>query len=64
MAEGPGKYDEILTTARDAARAEGAILIIYKGKWGDGFSAQLPPEVIGQIPTVLRQIADGLEERG
>lgn len=39
MFNGPGKYDELCTDARMESKAEGAVLIIFDGKHGDGFAA-------------------------
>jgi hypothetical protein len=59
---GPGKYDDACTAARETTGAAGALLIIFEGEKGHGFSAQLPVEALVQIPTVLREIADQIEE--
>lgn len=40
MGIGPGKYDELCTLAREGAQAEGAVVIIFKGTRGSGFSVQ------------------------
>jgi hypothetical protein len=37
---GPGKYDPVCTVAREATKAEVAIVIIINGDKGSGFSAQ------------------------
>lgn len=58
---GPGKYDPICTQAREAAKAEGAILMVVHGEHGDGFACQIPTYMLHQIPAVLRQLADGIE---
>jgi hypothetical protein len=62
MSIGPGKYDDICTAARDNAMAEGALVIIFNGKRGSGFSAQLSFELMAQIPTILRDTADQIEK--
>lgn len=38
MALGPGKYDDLCTYVREKAKAEGAIVIVYGGERGQGFS--------------------------
>jgi hypothetical protein len=58
---GPGKYDDLCTQARDAAKAQGAILLILGGEHGSGFSAQLPAQTTLRIPEFLRDVADGIE---
>jgi hypothetical protein len=37
---GPGKYDAVCTVAREATKAEAAIVIIINGDKGSGFSVQ------------------------
>ena len=59
---GPGKYDDVCTRAREQAEALGAIVIIFEGKHGNGFSCQLPPSAILVIPDILRQVAKQIEE--
>ena len=59
---GPGKYDDICTFAREQAEAAGAIVIIFQGRHGHGFSCQLPAEAISGISDILRQIAKQIED--
>lgn len=59
---GPGKYDDICTYVREQAEALGAIVIIFQGKHGHGFSCQLPIEAILSIPDILGQIATQIED--
>lgn len=61
MAIGPGKYDDILTEARRKAGAYGAILIVFDGEKGAGFSCQITPEQSLKLPFLLRSIADQVE---
>lgn len=61
MPLGPGKYDAILTTARERAGAKCALLIIHDGIKGGGFSAQGTPEFIANLPALLRIVADQME---
>ena len=58
---GPGKYDDICTKAREATNAEGAILLIFNGEHGQGFSCQLPPHLMPAVPSMLRYIADEID---
>jgi hypothetical protein len=59
---GPGKYDDLCTEAREAAEAEGAILIILGGNKGPGFSAQLPMTVdLRIVAALLREVAGQIE---
>lgn len=62
MPIGPGKYDDLCTKAREEAGAEGAMLIIFGGKHGGGFSAQLPVTLTVDIPKILRDVARQIEE--
>jgi hypothetical protein len=61
MALGPGKYDAVCTVAREAAEAEGVLLIVLNGKFGSGFSVQAFPETLGPMPLLLRKLADDIE---
>jgi hypothetical protein len=58
---GPGKYDNECTNARKETEAEGAILLIFGGRLGDGFSAQIPGMLITRVPAMLRGMADQIE---
>jgi hypothetical protein len=62
MPEGPGKYDDLCTAARQTAEADAALLIIFGGNMGSGFSAQIPSNLVGDVPAILRAIADQIEE--
>jgi hypothetical protein len=62
MATGPGKYDQILTTARETAGAHSGILIIFGGTMGDGFSCQATAETTASLPAILRFLADDIEK--
>lgn len=58
---GPGKYDDVCTQARIAARAVAAIVIIVEGEHGNGFSVNtLEPDLIPVIPAMLRAIAQDI----
>lgn len=61
MAVGPGKYDELCTEARTKAKAAGAILLIFEGDKGFGFSVQLPVDKLTSVAKVLRTVADTIE---
>lgn len=61
MAIGAGRYDHYCTQVREETRALGAIVIVFKGWDGDGFSCQLPPELVDRLPAVLRGMADDIE---
>jgi hypothetical protein len=58
---GPGKYDDLCTYVRVHAKAAGAIVIVFDGEHGPGFSCQLPPMALHKIATVLRTVAKEIE---
>lgn len=62
MPIGPGKYDDLCTQAREAANAKGAILLIFGGDKGNSFCCQLPPLLALEVPSMLRDMADQIEE--
>lgn len=56
---GPGKYDDACTDAREATRAVACVLIVLEGDKGNGFSVQtLEPALLPVLPALLRQVAD------
>jgi hypothetical protein len=60
---GPGRYDDICTQAREAAQADGVILVVIRGKHGMGFSAQVTnSQWFKHLPTILRGVADQMEK--
>lgn len=61
MALGPGKYDALCTHVRNEAKARGAIVIVWGGEHGSGFSVQIAPEDTIEIPRALRRIAKEIE---
>jgi hypothetical protein len=61
MAIGPGKYDDLCTQIRQQAQAEGAIVIIFKGRYGNGFSAQADLTTTLKLPAILRDVAAQIE---
>jgi hypothetical protein len=60
MPIGPGKYDDLCTLVRKRAKASGAVLIVFDGSKGPGFSVQATPMVTLQLPLLLEQIAADL----
>jgi hypothetical protein len=53
----PGTYDEICSYVRFETEAEGAIVIIFNGKDGFGFSVQGPKPMLAMIPATLERMA-------
>jgi hypothetical protein len=65
MSAGPGKYDALATYVRNTAEAEGAIVIVVRGRLGSGFSVQAQASLGAlELGRILRLIADGLEREG
>ena len=67
MALGPGKYDDLCTEAREQVDASLVAVIVMGGKRGSGFSVQATPhgfQLLAMLPTMLRDIADQIEEGG
>lgn len=65
MPIGPGKYDDLCTTVRKSAEADTALVIILNGKKGSGFSVQTADlGVLAQLPALLRNTADQIEQSG
>lgn len=59
---GPGKYDDLATSVRQSAMAEGVIVIVIKGDRGSGFSVQATLDVTMVLPGMLRHMADEIEK--
>ena len=66
MPIGPGRYDKLCTLVRERAKATGAVVIVFGGERGDGFSMQAPMDITLDIATVLetmaRQIREGFQQ--
>lgn len=62
MTKNPGKYDDLCTNVRVEAKAAGAIVIVFAGARGHGFSVQVNKHLIPHIPDLLRHIAKDIEE--
>jgi len=58
---GPGKYNDLLTAARTQAGSDAAILIVFGGNKGSGFSVQAPLDIQLGLPGILRYLADEVE---
>jgi hypothetical protein len=61
MPLGPGKYDALATYVRQKAKASGAMVMIFGGSKGEGFSIQASPELTLRLPELLRYIANEIE---
>lgn len=56
-----GKYGDLCDEIRKQADADGAMVVVYRGIRGDGFSIVGSPEFCRAAPSVLRQMADQIE---
>jgi hypothetical protein len=59
---GPGRYDDLCTVVREMTDADGAIVLVFGGKRGSGFSCQLPAVLVVDLPKILRHLAQAIEE--
>lgn len=57
MPKGPGNYNDVCTQVREQTQALGAVLIIFDGDRGNGFSVQAPEELSVQLPEILEFVA-------
>ncbi len=62
MALGPGRYDDLATRVRKLAHARAVVVIVIEGDKGSGFSVQTAPEIVLSLPTLLRTVANDIEE--
>lgn len=63
MAQGPGKYDDLATLVRERSKARGTLVVVVGGNQGSGFSVQTDePAFLDALPSLLRSIADQIEE--
>ena len=62
MPDGGGKYTMECARARIAAQAETAILLIWNGRFGNGFEVQSTnPDMQAELPKLLRDMANQIE---
>lgn len=60
---GPGKYDDACTAAREATKAVAVLLVVIEGEQGNGFAVQtLEPDLLPVLPALLRVLADKIAE--
>lgn len=62
MAHGPGIYDDEVTALMVSTGARAIILQVFGGNKGDGFSVQAYEDIAAELPSILRQMADQMEE--
>ncbi len=60
----PGHYDEPCERLLRECQAHGVLLIVIHGNRGHGFSvATVDPNMITDLPGLLRQVADNIEKQ-
>ena len=62
MPLGPGVYDHLATVVRERAHANGVVLIVLEGSKGNGFSVQATVDMTLTLPSILRTVADEIEQ--
>lgn len=62
MPLGPGKYDAEVTLLREKLEADGIILIVFGGKLGHSYCAQIDARLVLNTPRLLREVADNIEK--
>lgn len=62
MPIGPGKYDDLATSVRRAAKAKTVIVMVIGGDRGSGFSVQTEsPTAAHALPALLRDMAKQID---
>jgi hypothetical protein len=61
MASGPGKYDDLCTHVRNESKGDGAVVMVFGGISGTGFSVQVSMDLLANLPTLLREMADEMD---
>lgn len=62
MAIGPGKYDDVLTQTREQCGSTAAILIMFNGEHGAGFSCQADVKTLAVLRLIAQEIEDDQRE--
>jgi len=57
LLNGPGKYDDLCREVQTRTNARGAIVLIFDGDNGNGFSVHAEFEIIATLPEILEQMA-------
>ncbi|MDE2095697.1 MAG: hypothetical protein KGL39_00440 [Patescibacteria group bacterium] len=58
----PGEYDDIVADVMERMRAVGAILLVFSGNRGSGFSVHVPIAFAEGLPEMLWNMADQVEK--
>lgn len=64
MPQGPGKYDALATDVREQSHARGVIVIVIDGNQGSGFSVQADADLLGNLPSILENVAREIRTSG
>lgn len=60
-----GRYDEDAENLLKLHHASGVVLLVFFGDKGSGFSvATIAPELVLELPSMLRNMADQIEKKG
>jgi hypothetical protein len=57
----PGTYHEALRWVSEQVKPAGAILFVINGVRGTGWECMGAPEIIAEMPRLIRKIADDIE---
>jgi hypothetical protein len=60
---GPGKYDDLATLVRERSDARAALVIVFEGNKGEGFSFQGDLLLLHKLPDILENIAGSIREQ-
>lgn len=58
----PGKYSETCDKIRAETNATGVCLLVFDGKYGNGFEVQLPSHILMQLPDILEMMAKDIRK--
>jgi hypothetical protein len=61
MPVGPGSYSDLAKTVQRESEADGVVVVIVNGNGGSGTEVFAMPEVLAELPTLLRHLADEIE---
>lgn len=60
----PGTYHELLRFVQQQVKPAGALLFIVNGIRGTAFECMGSPEIVTDLPRLLRKLADEIEQTG
>lgn len=62
MPVGAGKYDDLCTVVRVGAKADGALVMVFNGDKGFGFSLQANADTVAMMPELLEMMATDIRK--